>query len=204
MKRIIAICLSLVLIACVFSACSNEVTSSNDITDNKTAILEGKENGKIPEIDYALGDNPDGIKKHFDDLLAKDDHSEEENHNHSHDEVTNFTITEGISTVKMDAGKFVYHYEKDKKANGISVIVSYTKAFGFTAGETIMQEVSDCFEQNSITTFTASEDDMYFLVYPLDDCMILRNESDNIRLDFYFSENVLVAVVLMDKNNWTV
>ena len=204
MKKIIAICLSLVLIVCIFSACSNETTSSTDIKDNKAAVTEGIKNGKIPEIDYALGDNPDGIKKHFEDLLAQNDHSEEEDHNHSHDDVTSFTVTEGISTVKMDAGKFVYHYEKSKKSNGISVIVSYTKAFGFTAGETIMQEVSACFEQNSITKFSASEDDMYFLVYPLSDCMILRNDTGNIRLDFYFSENVLVATVIMDKANWTV
>ena len=140
MKKVTALLMSLVFIACIFSACSNETTSSNEITDNKSAIVEGVKNGKIPEIDYALGDNPDGIKKHFEDLLAAESHSEED-HNHSHDGVTSFTVTEGLSTVKMDAGKFVYHYEKDKKANGISVIVSYTDAFGFTAGETIIIEV---------------------------------------------------------------
>ena len=203
MKKIIAVILSLLFITCLFSACSKESVSSNDYTNNKTAIENGINDGKIPEIDFALGDNPDGIKKHFDDLLAGGDHSGEEDHNHSHDEVTSFTVTEGFSTAKMDAGKFVYHYEKDKKANGVSVIVSYTNAFGFTAGETTMQEVSACFDQNAITKFTASEDDMYFLVYPIENTMILRKESDNIRLDFYFSENVLVAVVLMDKNNWT-
>ena len=203
MKKIFAVLLSVVLIASLFSACSKETVSSNDYSENKTAIEKGIAEGKIPEIDYALGDNPDGIKKHFDDLLAQDDHLGEEDHSHSHDEVTSFTVTEGFSTVKMDAGKFVYHYEKDKKANGISVIVSYTEAFGFTAGETTMQEVSACFDQNAITKFTASEDDMYFLVFPIENTMILRRESGNKRLDFYFSENVLVAVTLIDKANWT-
>ena len=204
MKRIIALFLALVLLTGTFAACSKEDVSSTNKTDSITAIKEGIQNGKIPEIDFALGDNPDGIKKHFDDLLAGGDHAEEGDHNHSHDEVTSFTVTEGFTTVKMDAGKFVYHYEKDKKSNGVSVIVSFTKAFGFTSGETTMQEVSACFDQNAITKFTASEDDMYFLVFPLENTMILRNESGDTRLDFYFNENVLVAVVLMDKNNWTV
>ena len=202
MKKIIAVILSFVL--CLsFSACSKEVVSSNDYKQNMESITESLNKGKIPEIDFALGDNPDGIKKHFDDQLANESQTEEEGHNHSHDEVTSFTVTQGLRSVKMDAGKFVYHYEIDKKEKGISVIVSYTKAFGFTAGETTMQEVSACFDPNSVKKILPSEDDMYFLVYPSSDCMVLRYEKDNLKLDFYFSENLLIAAVLLDKANWT-
>lgn len=202
MKKLIAVILSFVL--CLsFAACSKEVVSSNDYKQKMETITESLNKGKIPEIEYALGDNPDGIKKHFEDLLANESHDGDEGHNHSHDEVTSFTVTQGLRSVKMDAGKFVYHYEIDKKEKGVSVIVSYTEAFGFTAGEATMQDVAACFDPNSVKTVLPSDDDMYFLVYPSSDCMVLRYEKDNLKLDFYFSENVLIATVLLDKSNWT-
>ena len=203
MRKAVAGLMALVFIFALVG-CSKETVSSEGYEGKMRTITENLFAGKIPEVEYALGDNPDGIKKHFDDLLAGEEHSEEEeNHNHSHDEVTSFTVTEGFRSVKMDAGKFVYHYEVDKKDRGVSVIVSYTEAFGFTAGETTMQEVSACFDPNSIVKFTATEDDMYFLVYPVENCMILRFEADNYKLDFYFSDNVLVAALIMEKENWT-
>jgi len=202
MKKLIAVILSF-LLCLSLAACSKEVVSSNDYKQKMETITESLNKGKIPEIEYALGDNPDGIKKHFEDLLGNESHDEDEGHNHSHDEVTSFTVTQGLRSVKMDAGKFVYHYEIDKKEKGVSVIVSYTEAFGFTAGESTMQDVAACFDPNSVKTVLPSDDDMYFLVYPSSDCMVLRYEKDNLKLDFYFSENVLIATVLLDKSNWT-
>ena len=84
MRKIVTFLLAIVFVFS-FVACSKETVSSNDYKQKMSEITESLSYGKIPEIEYALGDNPDGIKKHFEDLLAADDHEdEEENHNHSH------------------------------------------------------------------------------------------------------------------------
>lgn len=203
MKKYICLVLSLVFVFSLVGCKGDEKKDDN----TQYTIAEYAAKGEIPELDFKLGADPKTVEKHYSDIVSSQDaaHSEEEQEEGAHDhpelEVPFYDVVEGEKTVRIATDTVSYFYEKDKAANGISVISIQETAYGFIPGSTTKYEVETAFEQKG-KTLDATEDDMYFII-PTENCVILRYTFEKYKLDFYFSDNTLIATVLTDTENWT-
>lgn len=195
MKKLLC---SVVVLTMLFCLCgcggaakntSSGVTPA-DPTENEKAAAAGK----IPELSFALGDDPDEIITFYEEQDPTSQPEEEIDRY--------FEVIRGQNSVTIAAGSQTYYYERANKDKGVSVLCSSDQAYGFTVGVTTLQEVESSFS-GSAQRLTATEDDQYFLIAPVEDCTILRYRYEDVKLDFYFSENVLIAAVLMNTANWT-
>ena len=201
MKKYICLILSLVFIFSL-AGCKKDVEKA------QLTIAEYAIKGEIPELEFKLGTDPETVKKHYSDIVSSQDaaHSEAEQeegaHEHPELEVPFYEVVEKEKTVRIATDTVSYFYEKDKASKGISVISIQETAYGFTPGSTTKNQVETAFEQKG-KTLDATEDDMYFII-PTENCVILRYTFEKYKLDFYFSENTLIATVLADTENWTI
>ncbi len=203
MKKYICLVLGLVFVFS-FMACKKEEKKDDN---TQYSIEEYALMGEIPELEFNLGADPETVNKHYSDIVSSQDaaygeEEEDETHDHPELEVPFYEVAEGEKTVRIATDTISYFYEKDKKSNGISVISVQETAYGFTPGTTTKYEVETAFERKG-KTIEATEDDMYFII-PTENCMILRYTFEKYKLDFYFSDNILIATVLTDTENWTV
>ena len=203
MKKHVCILLSLGILLC-FSGCKKGENPSG-INSGDITIEEYAENGQIPEQKFALGAHIQTVKDYYSNLVAQYEAQEtEENTGHSHEdlEAYYFDVSQGEKTVRMDTGNTTFFYEKAKADKGVSVISTKETAFGFEVGSTSKQEIESAFESKG-KTIDATDDDMYFVIQT-EKCVILRYTFENIKLDFYFTDNVLMTTVIMNTQNWTV
>ena len=205
MKKIVCMLLSLALLFSL-AGCNNNQNGTANINSGEVSIEEYAKNGQIPEQKFALGTNIETVKKYYSDLISQyeQENPNEENTGHSHEELEAyyFDVTEGQLTVRMDTGNTSFYYEKSKADQGISVISTKENAFGFETGSATKQEIEMAFDSKG-KTIDATEDDMYFVIQT-EPCVILRYIFENVKLDFYFSDNVLTTTVIMNTQNWTV
>ncbi len=202
MKRVLCFLLTFVFLFS-FVACKDEnpeVTSSveNKSNDIKEAVLKGE----IPELKLSLGDSVEDLENYYDQLEAQIEESHEEGEGHVHDEHDIYmNISSGELSVTYEIGTEKYYYEKEKSDEGISVICSLEAAFGFVNG-TSRSDIEARLADLNTQSLQAGEDELYFA--PLSDALILRYTEGDYQLDFYFSDNQLVATVLRDTENWTI
>lgn len=118
MKKIICLLLCISFFF-TFSACKEEkdVIKLNSVEEFATE-------GKIPECDYALGDDPEIIKSDFS-KLAEDN---EENY---------YFFDEEIDYSVIDNGVNKFFYKTNEKYKGVSYIVIFDEAYGFSIGTTV-------------------------------------------------------------------
>lgn len=205
MKKIFCMLLS-VAILFSFAGCKNKEVGQGNIETSETSIEEYAKKGQIPELKFSLGSDIETVKKYYSDFVSQfeEEQSEEENPGHNHEdlEAYYFDVTEGEKTVRMATGNTTFFYEKAKADKGISVISTKDTAFGFEPGSTTKQEIEASFETKG-KTLDATDDDMYFVIQT-ENCVILRYTFENIKLDFYFTDNILMTTVIMNTQNWTV
>ena len=204
MKKIVCMLLSLAILFS-FAGCKKGDNPSS-VNSGETSVEEYAKQGQIPELKFSLGADIESVKQYYSDLVAQfeKEETEEENPGHNHEdlEAYYFDVAEGEKTVRMDTGNTFFFYEKAKADKGISVISTKETAFGFVPGSTIKQEIEMAFESKG-ETLDATEDDMYFVIQT-DTSVILRYTFENIKLDFYFTDNILMTTVIMNTQNWTV
>ena len=197
-----AICL-LMVFALILSLCAcdkngiNSTASSNHSVD----VAYYASLGKIPELDFALGADPD-------DIVNVNDDKEETSDSGDHSHLPDIIKQEGNLSVLLDAGTTRYYYEKAKAEKGISAIVCLNGAYGFLkdSGSTITSEQIkaaipgiDCEEK------TPSSDDLFFLPVTSDNAKVLIYTFNNkYKLQFFFIDGVFSAVMLSDMENWTI
>ncbi len=205
MKRIICLLISLAMLFSL-AGCKKEENNNSNPNGSEISVEEYAKKGQIPEQKFALGTDIETVKKYYSDLVAQysEENPNEENTGHSHEDVEAyyFDVIEGEKTVRMDTGNTTFFYEKAKADKGISVISTKETAFGFVPGSTTKQEIELAFETKG-KTLDATEDDMYFVIQT-DSYVILRYNFENIKLDFYFTENLLMSTVIANTQNWTV
>lgn len=205
MKKTFCLLLSLAILFS-FSGCKNSEDNLTNINSGEISIEEYAKKGQIPEQKFALGTDVETVKKYYSDIVAQyeQEDSGEENIGHSHEdlEAYYFDVAEGEKTVRMDTGNTTFFYEKAKADQGISVISTKEKVFGFVPGTTIKQEIEMAFSSKG-ETIDATAEDMYFVIQT-DTSVILRYTFENIKLDFYFTDNILMTTVIMNTQNWTV
>lgn len=204
MKKVVCMLLSLAILFS-FAGCKKGDNPSS-VNSGKNSAEEYAKKGQIPEQKFSLGADIQTVKQYYSDIVAQfeKEENEEENpgHNHENLEAYYLDVAEGEKTVRMDIGNTFFFYEKAKADKGISVISTKETAFGFVPGSTIKQEIEMAFESKG-ETLDATEDDMYFVIQT-DTSVILRYTFENIKLDFYFTDNILMTTVIMNTQNWTV
>lgn len=197
MKRLIAVLLIFVF-SCSLVGCKKEENkvSEDDFSNDLTYYLSL---GQIKEADFALGTTPEAIENA--ELESSEAVTGIGNHDHEH----GITKEEGRVSYHYIYGPFHYYYNKGKEENGISFIASFDTAYGFSAGSTNKFEIENALKSLKFTSKIADEDDMFFMMFLLDDCEMLIYESGKYQLTFYFnSDDVLVCTTLQNKELWSV
>ena len=201
MKKLIAVLISFVFLFS-FAACGGKEGSESKSDESiKTVVTEAITQGKIPEVKYALGTSTKEIDKYYADIekQMKESHEGDGEVHSDHDIMLN--SMEGNLSYTYEIGVEKYFYEKAKKSEGISVICTLEDAFGIKQG-TSKSDVEAALAGLELKTVQAGEDELYFV--PLTEAIVLRYKSGEYKLDFYFSNNELVATVLMNTENWTI
>lgn len=196
MKKLLSVlvCLSLIF---VFTGCGD---NNKENVDNIDLEYYAKI-GKIPELDYALGEDPQSIEDELSALAPiKEELPNEQEHNH---EVTEFYFEkiEGEKNVLLDNGVAGYYYNKNNKKNGVSLIVNYDTSFGFEIG-TVSVEIKNALKDYKFTEKDVNEDNAFFATY-ISNGTVLETFVNDVGFMFVFQENELFATAIYDKNNWT-
>lgn len=196
MKRLIAVLLSVCLLFAL-SACKGdkEDTNSTPSATQTVDLAALMKQGKVPEAEFTIGTAVDTILN---------SHTEDEgtvNDGHNHDEIM---VEEGNRSCSISLDGFRYYYEKAKEESGISSIVCQFNAYGFEVSEiTGKNDVISAFPNMEYTEHVATNEEIYFLPFEIEDCVVITYTADNFRLDFFFVDNSLLAVNLVDTNLWT-
>ncbi len=200
MKKILCL---LTVFALVFSlcACGDGATNSTPSSNHSVDVAYYASLGKIPELDFALGADPD-------DILNAEDESEDSSESDDHSHTPDIIRQEGNLSVLLDAGTTRYYYEKAKSENGISAIVCLNGAYGFLkdSGVTVTSEqIKAAIPSVKCEEKTPTADDMFFLPHTSDNAKVLIYIFNNkYKLQFFFVDGVFSAVMLSDMENWTI
>ncbi len=202
MKKILCL---LTVLALLFSlcACGKNGTNSTVSSNHSVDVAYYASLGQIPELDFALGANPDDI------LNAQKEHTDSsETDDHDHSQAPGIVKQEGNLSVLLDAGTTRYYYEKAKTEKGISAIVCLNGAYGFLkdSGVTItIEQIKAAIPSASCTEKTPTEDDLFFLPDTSSNAKVLIYTFNNkYKLQFFFVDGVFSAVMLSDMENWTI
>ena len=192
MKRTVALILALLLLFSL-SACKKENNKTPDEpTPNVYDLNECMKEGKIPELKYSLGTNPETIKKDFEGVTEQDG------------EEIELYINENPNSTNIVVGDYYYYYVNGSEDKGISSIISFSTAFGvevngFDTKQDIKNRFSGIeFEERKLTSLQA-----YFIPGEVENCTALTCKTDNRRIDFIFMDEALIAINLIDTENWT-
>ena len=206
MKRLF--CIALCFLALCLSGCgNNEDTPSNSTTAEKIETIVGI--GKFEDMEYGLGADVDTVKDYYSGLVDEyneihmnDSQDGEHSHVHDHEAVIPYySLNKNDGYTEIDVSDVRFYYINKKSENGISVIATDKDVFGFTMGSTTKYDVEEAMAVKGETR-NATEDDLRLLAFPTEPMVILRYEYENRMLDFYFYENMLVTVAIIDSENW--
>ena len=196
MKRLIAVIGSLCWLF-VLAACGGDKdnTHSTPLGQSSVDLAALMKQGKVPEAEFTIGTAVDTIlNSHTDDEETVDD-------GHGHDEIM---VEEGNRSCSISIDGVRYYYEKSKEESGVSSIVCQFNAYGFEVSEiTGKSDVINAFPNMEYTEHIATNAEIYFLPFEMEDCVVITYSVDNFRLDFFFVDNSLLAVNLVDTNLWT-
>ncbi len=187
MKRIISLILALG-ICFMFCACGQG--GANKDSGNGIDLAAAIERGKIPEIDVALGTAVDTIE------VAED-------HSHQDEDTHGYAFVEGSKySYFLNENAFAY-YKNSKKAEGISVVLSINAAFSLNCNSFVSaDDVKAAFPNIEFTEDTVSEDDLTIMPYMLDTTKKLTYKNGDREAVFYIMDDQLIAVAIIDTENW--
>ncbi len=202
MKKIIAVLLALVIVF-AFAGCAKKDGGTGDtssVENRSDEIADAVARGEIPEADYKLGDKVSTLSERYTEIV-NEQYQNQGGHVHGDGDIY-YDRSEDDNMVNYTIGTYGYCYLKDNSKNGISVIISFDNAFGFSQGSS-RKDVEDRLSSLKTQKLNAGESELY-LIPQLSEAIILRYVSGKYQLDFYFSGNELVATVLRDTENWTI
>ena len=207
MKKILCIVLSLVLILGL-CACGkeNKTNTDSDKYVHSVDIAYYASLGKIPELEFALGANPEDIMNASknDEESHEDSSSEEEGHVHKAPDITKM---EGELSVLLNDGAFLYMYEKEKTDKGISAIVCLEKGYDLEIGSYNVTEdlVKKALSKHTPTISKPTQDDLFFLPDVGEDATsLVYIFNGKYKLQFIFVNETFSAIILSDIQNWTI
>ena len=196
MKRFIAIALVLICaVSCAGCKKNKHDTSGEYKYDVDIAYYLSV--GQIKEAHFSLGTLP----REIDEANPDDSHVITGEGNHDHENI--ISKEEGIVSYHYVYGPFHYYYNKNEADKGISLIVSFDAAYGFSVGSTTKYEVSRVLETIDYKEKTANEDDLFFMPFYIENCEMLVCESGKYKLAFYFVDGTLIATTIENTLNWS-
>lgn len=207
MKKILSCFLA---VAIMFSLCAcarNNNSGASDISiEHSVDIAYYASLGKIPELEYALGTDPDEIMNGSGHEQSHTDESVSNSVGHTHEAPT-LTKSEGELSVMLNGGTFIYYYEKAKAQNGVSAIVCLNEAYGFniTDRTVTVDTVKAVLSKHTPTVATPTEDDLFFLPDTgTQATALIYTFNDKYKLQFFFIDGAFSAIMLSDIYNWTI
>lgn len=194
MKRIVALCLIVALILS-FAGCKGR---NKDKDGYSVDIQYYVSVGQIKEAQFSLGTPIKDIEK-----VVKAQTSEEHTGDGHADEIV---LIEGSNYNYYNAPDFYYYYNVGNEEKGISCIVGFTDIYGFSVGQSGEYEVKSALELEELSPVLgiAKEDEFFFMPFSLENCKKLTCTYENKVLIFYFENDVLIAGVIYNKDNWAV
>lgn len=194
MKRIVAIILS-VLLMLSLTACKHGGSGEDGYSVDISYYLSA---GQIKEAQFMLGASLESINKE----MSK--HTADEHSGDGHDDAIVFV--EDYEYSFYSTAEFDYYYRNDKADKGISCIVGNADIYGFSVGQSGLYEVKSALELEKLNPVEgkAKSNEFFFLMVSLDDCKKLTCVKDNKELVFYFENDILIAGVLYNTDNWTI
>ncbi len=203
MKRIIALILCLALISSMLTACDfgnkgdNKDDSSSAATTSTVKIKSDLKNGKIPELPLTLGTDVNEARNMLNALenLPEDANPEEG--------YTYYSTKTSGDTVRLSCEGNLYYYNESKASKGISAMVTFSNAYGFSIGIDMLSDITAAVRQKG-TVYSPTADDLYFLFGEPDVSKyqaVYYTEGDY-RVDFILYDSYLSAVVIWDTENW--
>lgn len=192
MKKVIALLLVFVFVFS-FASCKKEeddnpALTTSEISYNLDNLLK---DGEIPGVPYKLGTSVQKIK---DDAGYKP-----EDELNDDDE---FSIIENTKYTRMAYLTSYYCFAPDKEENGISSIVDFGTPFDFETGTTTPDDVKAYFKDVEFEERELTSSQVYFIPMQMENCTALTYEKDNRRIDFIFESDLLIAINLVDTDNW--
>ncbi len=179
MKKILCLVLCLIFVLSL-AACGED---SDKKSNHSVDILYYARIGQINDLEYKLGD---GVKQ-TQDLLNKteDDHGES----------NYFDYESGDYTIMTD-GAVCACYKTDDESAGITHIVKYGDAYGFTVGA-VSNQIRDTMSELGYTATErgAKSGELFFLPAGADMTVLEYKIDSNIVL-FVFQEHALSATVI--------
>lgn len=196
MKKIFCLILCMLLMV-AFCGCGGD----EEKTESGSDLSYYASLGKIPEVEYTLGANPDEITEKLQAKLDEENSNQEDDpyHTHDHDErMFFFEVVEGEKNVMLDNGHIRYYYNKANKANGISYIVDFDTAYGLELG-TLIPELKEAFPDVEFKEEPVTDETAFFADYVVDG-VVLTATFDETVISFVFQENALFATAIRNQN----
>lgn len=194
MKKIISLLLALSLLVC-FAGCKEKEIQKEDENEKDLYNLSTYlRNGEIPEAEFKLGTSVQYIK----DTYAEMEPDEAEP-GHYHADIYEI---EGNRSDCLQVGEIMYYYEKG--TDTVSSIVCLVNGFGFEVSElTGKTDVIKAFPSYKYTEREAANSELYFIPSEMENCTVITYTEGNRRLDFFFQEDNLIGINLVDTEKWT-
>ncbi len=194
MKRVIALCLIFALVLS-FAGCKGRDKDGEGYSVDIQYFISV---GQIKEAQFSLGTPIEDIEK-----VVKAQSSEEHTGDGHADEIV---LIEGSNYNYYNAPDFYYYYNVGNEEKGISCIVGFTDIYGFSVGQSGEYEVKSALELEELSPVSdiAVEEEFFFMPFSLENCKKLTCTYENKVLVFYFENDVLIAGVIYNKDNWAV
>lgn len=213
MKRIISAVLSaMLLMLCICGCGTKDKADTSSVIKHSVNVAKIAKTGRIPEVDFVLGDPVDGVKDVLFEKSAGMTYEEYCNkikasgNTPSDDEYGAYVISSlnsghTILSANYDNYNSVYcMYTTENESGGIAAIAVVGDAYGFN-GNTMLNTVKASIAEKG--TVAAADSTLGFLPKGDDGAVCLTYDFGLYKLEFYFSSyNTLVATVLYNTQLW--
>ncbi len=189
MKKILALVLCFALCFSLCACGGKEEKNAN--AGNGIDLAAAVTSGKIPELNVSLGMTPDEVKVAY-------------NYDPEAQGETGFYIMEGDNDTYFLTDLASFYYKTDNEDKGISAIICRGTVFGMMCNNYEKPEdVKNAFPDIKFQEGNIEESDFYFHPYLTEDCVKLSYQSGAHKVDFLFMDDQLIAVNLIDTENWS-
>ena len=194
MKKLLALVMVFVFLFCFAGCKKNDEKQDNDLAVDLYDLNEYISSGTIPEAEFKLGTAVQSIKDKY---ATVDEEQSDDGHYH-----TDFYELEGNRSDALQVGEIMYYYEKG--ADKISSIVCLVNGFGFEVSElTGKNDIITAFPSYEYVVRDVDNAELYFIPGELENCTAITYRIGTNRLDFFFQENNLIGINLVDTESWT-
>lgn len=204
MKKLLCVFLCLAMFTLAACTPTPDDVSSEPAALSKMEVSASK--GEIEGLKFSLGADVKEVKDYFKKLAEdyEDEHGDDK-HDHTNlmgnEEYAYYELVDMPDYMLIETAEARYYYDGMNSSKGILAIATDNEAFGFIPGLTSKYEVESEFS-SACETVTADEDDFELLSMPQDGTLILRYTVEQYQLDFYFLDNMLLSIAIVDTENW--